>query len=575
MQNCPICSKKFSLTQIEQHVNDCLNNQDDFVMINSEPESVHISENTNFHHDADRELALKILAEEELQRKSEEEANQKLLVQLLEQEKMHEIERETYSCANCKKQKQIQEMFYLDSCVHMFCKFCLREMITSNVKNISCRNIACFDSTCKVPLSSRDIKELLDANEFLEYDRVSMQELIDTSSDMVKCPNCSYTIEKITSNHSAIDLKELGPDGKPLSPEAINHRNEFRFRCRECNTEFCASCKAVPYHLAFTCQQFKDYQQSKHCRFCGCQLNRASKSDTCNSEECTKKLALVCKKTKSCGHPCGGIANESSCLPCLLPECIEKNHDKSTNITQTGDDFCNICWTEDLNSAPCVRLDCGHIFHYECIKTKLVNKWSGARITFSFLECPLCKALITHNDPALKKILQPAMELYEVVKKKAVDRLEFVGLNQAKEITDPNSQFHKNPVKYALYRFSYFPCYKCQKPYFGGERACEAARADDFDPKELICGACVDPSKKSSCTIHGTEYIEYKCKFCCSPAIWFCWGTTHFCENCHKQATTIVKVPKENLPKCTCSIKHPPNGEEYCLGCSYCRILDQ
>lgn len=57
--------------------------------------------------------------------------------------------------------------------------------------------------------------------------------------------------------------------------------------------------------------------------------------------------------------------------------------------------------------------------------------------------------------------------------------------------------------------YGLFKCYQ----------ACEAARADDFDPKglhsmskqtevsELICGACVDPSKKTTCTVHGTEYM--------------------------------------------------------------------
>ena len=96
--------------------------------------------------------------------------------------------------------------------------------------------------------------------------------------------------------------------------------------------------------------------------------------------------------------------------------------------------------------------------------------------------------------------------LTDSTKKKAVDRLEFAGLNQTKELTEPSSQFFKNPVKYALYRFSYFPCYKChvsdrnfgitlnrnpilvEKEVKCSETtlivvACEAARADDFDPK--------------------------------------------------------------------------------------------
>lgn len=32
-------------------------------------------------------------------------------------------------------------------------------------------------------------------------------------------------------------------------------RNENRFRCRECQTEFCASCHKTPYHLGFTCEK--------------------------------------------------------------------------------------------------------------------------------------------------------------------------------------------------------------------------------------------------------------------------------------------------------------------------------
>lgn len=60
-----------------------------------------------------------------------------------------------------------------------------------------------------------------------------------------------------------------------------------------------------------------------------------------------------------------------------------------------------------------------------------------------------------------------------------------------------------------------------QNPYFGGERACEGNQPD-FDPKELICGGCCDA--KNNCTKHGTEYIEWKCKFCCNVALWFCWG---------------------------------------------------
>ena len=29
---------------------------------------------------------------------------------------------------------------------------------------------------------------------------------------------------------------------------------------------------------------------------------------------------------------------------------------------------------------------------------------------------------------------------------------------------------------------------------------------------------------------------DFKCKYCCSIALFFCWGTTHFCNDCHNRA---------------------------------------
>lgn len=50
--------------------------------------------------------------------------------------------------------------------------------------------------------------------------------------------------------------------------------------------------------------------------------------------------------------------------------------------------------------------------------------------------------------------------------------------------------FHDDPVGFALKKYNYYMCYKCEKPYFGGERDCGAgagANADDYDPSELVC----------------------------------------------------------------------------------------
>ena len=72
----------------------------------------------------------------------------------------------------------------------------------------------------------------------------------------------------------------------------------------------------------------------------------------------------------------------------------------------------------------------------------------------------------------------------------------------------------------------------------------------------------------------------YKCKFCCGIGTWYCWGSTHFCDGCHKKqekGTYLNRLPLDALPKCpgpdACplGIEHPANGtEEFSLGCVIC-----
>jgi hypothetical protein len=39
-------------------------------------------------------------------------------------------------------------------------------------------------------------------------------------------------------------------------------------------------------------------------------------------------------------------------------------------------------------------LDCKHIFHVDCLLTKIKTRWIGARIMFGFMDCPTCKTEI-------------------------------------------------------------------------------------------------------------------------------------------------------------------------------------
>lgn len=189
-------------------------------------------------------------------------------------------------------------------------------------------------------------------------------------------------------------------------------------------------------------------------------------------------------------------------------------------------------------------------------------------------------------DSPLQIKMQENLTLFEDIKKKSLERLKYEGMDKDERLKNPKDPYYNKPMEYAIATFSYYQCFKCKKPYFGGKKSCELLLQEqnnekqEFDPKELVCANCCDILPLESCSKHGKDYIEFKCKFCCNVAQWFCWGNTHFCETCHQKQCNgdyVSKYAKDKLPKCNgkkdCPLKidHKPNGEECALGCSLCR----
>eukprot|EP01028_Stygiella_incarcerata_P010804 TRINITY_DN579_c0_g1_i2.p1 TRINITY_DN579_c0_g1~~TRINITY_DN579_c0_g1_i2.p1 ORF type:complete len:220 (-),score=36.22 TRINITY_DN579_c0_g1_i2:78-653(-) len=145
----------------------------------------------------------------------------------------------------------------------------------------------------------------------------------------------------------------------------------------------------------------------------------------------------------------------------------------------------------------------------------------------------------------------------------------------------------EDQLKYAMKRFAFYQCYQCRRPYYGGRRDCEDHAEEnlirEYNPRELICGSCAAKKMGHSCPIHGSAFMLYKCKFCCNVANWFCWGNTHFCDQCHSKQENgdfLTSKPISKLPQCPgiskCPIKmpHPPPGVEFVIGCGLCRAAN-
>ncbi|XP_050423071.1 E3 ubiquitin-protein ligase MYCBP2 isoform X2 [Adelges cooleyi] len=310
------------------------------------------------------------------------------------------------------------------------------------------------------------------------------------------------------------------------------------------------------------------------CRFCGMMSNDGllAIGNVCANDECQLHAHNACQKVLKCGHLCGGIKDEMECLPCLNG-CV---NEENARLKQDADDMCMICFTDALSAAPSIQLVCGHVFHYQCCKRVLINKWSGPRIAFGFQQCPICKHPIDHS--CLADLLDPIRGLMADVKRKALMRLEYEG--------DCSIQSDQ-AATFAMEKYAYYVCHKCKKAYYGGEARCELdiGIGVDYDPAELVCGGCSDVACAQMCPKHGTDLLEYKCRYCCSVAVFFCFGTTHFCNACHDDFQRVTNLQPDELPPCPAGprgtslnveecplhVKHPPTGEEFALGCGVCR----
>ncbi len=485
----------------------------------------------------------------------------------------------------CQMCSRNNDLIYLN-CLHPICRHVFANEAEKNICQMKCRQ-------CGKLIEERVKKQILGNNKYEELLKKnnSIISLSSGNGKIIQCPKCR---EKSYFEEGGVDYNIRDSEGKKMSKEACEDFAKHRVRCGFCQSNFCVDCQTIPYHLGKTCSEHKRFLVSVKCRFCGTMIksnNQGPENDVCNDQDCKERFGNACKKVLHCGHKCFGVKNEKSCPPCIVKECPGYR----AQFDQKIGDYCPICFSEGLESAPFVVLSCGHYVHYHCLKKRLETKWIGPNITFKHNNCPSCNKWFTCKEiPELQKMVDENILLYNKVKDMALKRLVQEHLDKDTRLTDRRSQWYGKKAEFAMKRLSFYQCYICKNPYFAGRRECgdnpgnldENNQLKDYDPKHLICGKhanLFDVKGVSNCKTHGKEYIEYKCKFCCRIASWFCWGDTHFCEDCHKRQCAgdyVSKIPKNKLPICnpnTCEVggNHPPNGEEYAIGCLLCRSAQE
>jgi len=267
---CPVCGQQVPQERIEIHVNRCIEGAlDDPIVVEPLPID-----------DENERLFQQFLAQEEAER---------------EKARMNQAELACGLCATV----GFSKMFFFDPCGHQFCRTCVVTTTMQLVDQKKCSLVKCQAAGCNSTLLPADLKTLLTKEQYDQYLNNSFGELIESSERFVSCPfqGCSAIIE-VQNNEVDDSLSE-----------AEKHKNQYRFRCRQCDNEFCASCQRIPYHSGFTCKNFDVYQTSLQCRFCRVQLTEKNKApvlpkenspgliEICNQADCLEKKKLACQHT--------------------------------------------------------------------------------------------------------------------------------------------------------------------------------------------------------------------------------------------------------------------------------------
>lgn len=475
-------------------------------------------------------------------------------------------------CMVCSKQSDA-ESCYQSNCGHCSCLECVQNYLFAKLKLEE--TTRCFVEGCSYIIALSDVKAFaLRWGSILESNLNNSLLSLNILKNIVTCSGCREKFFFEPGDQS--DSPDKDGRGLPMKPLYRRLYAEDRFKClsQRCSKEQCKVCGVSPYHIGYTCTEAR---LLKPCRYCDAPLEEEVNylvspfSDICTiNNECLGKSVYACQTILPCGHRCFGYKDEKMHCQCLLPTCKA--------YVQTRTDVCTYC-NETLIHAPSVKLRCGDLFHVDCIKQSLEKKWCTKRITFGFLNCPNCKEQIglPIDCTIPRNFYLPAKDLMKLVVDQSLNKLAIEGREKDLQLTNPNSRFFNKKQDYALAVYAFYECSKCKKPFIGGQVNCEMEANVDPDPNNRETYVCINCSGGTKCQFHGTDAIIHKCKYCCQPATWFCWGTTHFCNNCHNKQIQNSNFSKAGpfgvCDKNVCIFKgaHPPNPCDANLGCSLCQ----
>jgi hypothetical protein len=168
----------------------------------------------------------------------------------------------------------LSSLFPLALCDHLCCSSCCRAAArAAEASFTAAMGVGCPAPGCGALCTDTELRALLGPGDHARLAASALEEVIGCSGAYARCPapTCGFTVERVPAGCEPGGLMDRAPaevSGVPLVGAARRHYAEYRFKCRECRTEFCASCSAVPYHVGHTCESYREFLIAKRCTYC-------------------------------------------------------------------------------------------------------------------------------------------------------------------------------------------------------------------------------------------------------------------------------------------------------------------
>ena len=108
------------------------------------------------------------------------------------------------------------------------------------------------------------------------------------------------------------------------------------------------------------------------------------------------------------------------------------------------------------------KTECGHTFHNSCLEERMMRGWKPRkRITFDFLECPVCFQQMNLRGDSLAASLSKQHEsVFKKVLLVSLKAIRTEKLEKCDALTQEDSPFKGKMQQFAL---AVFVCYECDK----------------------------------------------------------------------------------------------------------------